>query len=76
MLRSSGSRSTPIGDQTKSTRFASGDIPYPDRNATADSDYALIWSVHELTDLIDQYAPNVQAMFEEEPDTLALCKDL
>ena len=31
-------------------------------------------SLLELTDLIDQYAPNVQAMFEEEPDTLALAK--
>ena len=62
-------------DQTKSTRFASGDIPDILINATADSDYATYKGLFmELTDLIDQYAPNVQAMFEEEPDTLALAK--
>ena len=62
-------------DQTKSTRFASGDIPDILINATADSDYATYKGLFmELTDLIDQYAPNVQAMFEEEPDTLSLAK--
>ena len=62
-------------DQTKSTRFASGDIPDILINATEDSDYATYKGLFmELTDLIDQYAPNVQAMFEEEPDTLALAK--
>ena len=62
-------------DQTKSTRFASGDIPDILINATNDSDYATYSGLFmELTDLIAEYAPNVTAMFEEEPDTLALAK--
>lgn len=44
-------------DQTKSTRFASGDIPDILINATADSDYATYKGLFmELTDLIDQLA--------------------
>lgn len=63
--------------QIKSTRFASGDIPDLLFNATSDSDYTTYKGLFmELTDLIDQYAPNVKAMFEEEPDTLALSKTL
>ena len=62
-------------NQVKSTRFASGDIPDLLFNATGDSDYTTYEGLFmELTDLIDQYAPNVKAMFEEEPDTLALAK--
>ena len=62
-------------NQVKSTRFASGDIPDLLFNATSDSDYTTYDGLFmELTDLIDQYAPNVKAMFEEEPDTLALAK--
>ena len=61
--------------QVKSTRFASGDIPDLLFNATSDSDYTTYEGLFmELTDLIDQYAPNVKLMFEEEPDTLALAK--
>lgn len=62
-------------NQTKTTRFASGDIPDLLFNATSDSDYTTYPGLFmELTDLIDQYAPNVKAMFTEEPDTLALAK--
>ncbi|MBQ3706029.1 MAG: extracellular solute-binding protein [Clostridia bacterium] len=62
-------------NQVKSTRFASGDIPDLLFSATGDSDYTTYDGLFmELTDLIDQYAPNVKAMFEEEPDTLALAK--
>ncbi|MBR4500544.1 MAG: extracellular solute-binding protein [Clostridia bacterium] len=62
-------------NQVKSTRFASGDIPDLLFNATGDSDYTTYDGLFmELTDLIDQYAPNVKAMFAEEPDTLALAK--
>ena len=61
--------------QVKSTRFASGDIPDLLFNATSDSDYTTYDGLFmELTDLIEQYAPNVKLMFEEEPDTLALAK--
>lgn len=64
-------------NQIKSTRFASGDIPDLLFNATIDSDYTTYKGLFmELTDLIDQYAPNVKTMFEEEPDTLALSKTL
>ena len=64
-------------DQVKSTRFASGDIPDLLFGATSDSDYTTYKGLFmELTDLIAQYAPNVTAMFEEEPDTLALAKTL
>jgi len=63
-------------NQVKSTRFASGDIPDLLFNATNDSDYTTYKGLFmDLTDLL-QYAPNVQAMFEEEPDTLALAKTL
>ncbi len=62
-------------DQTKSTRFASGDIPDILINATVASDYTTYDGLFmELTDLVAEYAPNVTTMFEEEPDTLALAK--
>lgn len=64
-------------DQVKSTRFASGDIPDILINATSDSDYTTYDGLFmELTDLIAEYAPNVTAMFEEEPDTLVLAQTL
>lgn len=60
----------------KSTRFASGDIPDLLFNATSDSDYVTYKGLFkDLTGLLE-YAPNVQAMFTEEPDTLALSKTL
>jgi len=62
-------------DQIKSTRFASGDIPDILINATGDSDYTTYDGLFmELTDLIAANCPNITAMFEEEPDTLALAK--
>lgn len=62
-------------DQIKTTRFAAGDIPDILINATGDADYTTYNGLFlELTDLIDQYAPNIKKMFEEEPDTLALAK--
>lgn len=64
-------------NQLKSTRFAAGDIPDILINATSDSDYTTYAGLFlELTDLIDRCAPNVKAMFEEEPDTLSLAKTL
>ncbi|MCD8337368.1 MAG: substrate-binding domain-containing protein [Lachnospiraceae bacterium] len=62
-------------DQVKSTRFASGDIPDILINATVDSDYATYNGLFmELTDLIAEYAPNITAMFEEQPDTKVLAQ--
>lgn len=64
-------------DTIKSTRFASGDIPDLLFSATSDSDYVTYKGLFmDLTDLIEQYMPNVKAMFEEEPDTVALAKTL
>ena len=64
-------------DTIKSTRFASGDIPDLLFSATNDADYVTYKGLFmDLTDLIEKYAPNVQAMFAEEPDTLAMAKTL
>lgn len=63
-------------DQIKSTRFASGDIPDLLFNATTDSDYVTYKGLFaDLTPYVENM-PNVQAMFTEEPDTLALAKTL
>lgn len=60
-------------ETTKSTRFASGDIPDIMINATVDSDYTKYDGLFmDLTGLIDENAPNVKKMFEEEPDTKIL----
>ena len=62
-------------NQIKTTRFAAGDIPDILINATGDSDYTTYDGLFaELTDAIAQWCPNITAMFEEEPDTLALAK--
>ena len=64
-------------DTIKSTRFASGDIPDLLFSATNDADYVTYKGLFaDLTDLIEQYAPNVKAMFTEEPDTLAMARTL
>ena len=65
-------------DQVKSTRFASGDIPDLLFNATNDADYTTYDGLFmDLTNLITEEAtPNICAMFNEEPDTLALAKTL
>lgn len=63
-------------DQIKSTRFASGDIPDLLFNATVDADYVTYKGLFkELTGLLE-HAPNIQAMFAEEPDTMALAKTM
>lgn len=60
-------------DTTKSTRFASGDIPDLLFNATVDSDYTTYSGLFmDMTELIEKNAPNVQTMFEEVPDTKVL----
>lgn len=60
-------------DTTKAARFASGDIPDLLFNATIDSDYTTYDGLFEdMTDLIEEDAPNIQEMFEEEPDTKTL----
>lgn len=62
---------------TKPTRFAAEDIPDLLFAATSTSDYATYDGLFmELTDLIDQYAPNIRAMFEDEPDTYVLATTL
>lgn len=64
-------------EQLKATRLSSGNIPDLLFNATNDGDYATYNGLFmEMTDLVDKYAPNVKAMFTEEPDTLSLSKDL
>lgn len=60
-------------ETTKSTWFASGDIPDILINATVDSDYTKYNGLFmELSSLIEENAPNVMQMFEEEPDTRIL----
>jgi putative aldouronate transport system substrate-binding protein len=60
-------------DTVKSTRFASGDIPDLIFNGTIDSDYVTYNGLfQDLTELINKDAPNIQAMFTEEPDTKVL----
>lgn len=64
-------------DTTKSTRFASGDIPDILINATTDSDYTTYSGLFlELSDYISEYCPNITAMFEEQPDTKVLAEDI
>lgn len=60
-------------ETVKSTRFASGDIPDLLFNATINSDYTTYDGLfQDMTELIEANAPNVQAMFTEEPDTKIL----
>lgn len=60
-------------DTTKATRFASGDVPDLLFNATTDADYTNYDGLFmELTDLISKDAPNITAMFNEQPDTKIL----
>lgn len=57
----------------KSTRFAAVDIPDLLFNATLDSDYTTYNGLfQDLSELIEKDAPNIQTMFEEEPDTKVL----
>jgi len=64
-------------DTTKSTRFASGDIPDLLFNATTDSDYTTYDGLfQDMTNLIQKDAPNIQEMFKEQPDTKTLATTL
>mgnify|MGYP001270271815 CR=1 FL=1 len=58
--------------QKKGTLLASGDIPdlIVGQGAISDADYAQFSGLfQDMTDLIQQYAPNVQTMFDEKPVT-------
>lgn len=61
-------------ETVKSTRFAAGDIPDILFNATTDSDYTKYDGLFlELGQYISaEKTPNIQAMFDEEPDTKVL----
>lgn len=64
-------------DTVKSVRFASGDIPDLLFNATIDSDYTTYAGLfQDLSELIEGNAPNIQNMFEEEPDTKVLAQTM
>ena len=55
---------------TKSTRLASGNIPDLLFNAVNNSDYVTYTGLfQDMSGLIEDYAPNIKTMFEEEPDT-------
>lgn len=60
-------------ETVKSTRFASGDIPDLLFNATNNSDYTKYTGLfQDMTDLIEENAPNIQEMFANVPDTKTL----
>lgn len=64
-------------DQKKPAMFASGNIPDLLFSATSSSDYAQYPGLFEnLAPLIDQYAVNIQRMFEEHPETKTLVTEL
>lgn len=58
--------------QKKGTMLASGDIPdlFVGGNVITDADFAQFTGLFaDLTELIPQHAPNVQAMFDAKPET-------
>lgn len=60
-------------ETVKSTRFASGDIPDLLFNATNNSDYTKYTGLfQDMTDLVEENAPNIQEMFTKVPDTKTL----
>ncbi len=64
-------------DTTKSTRFASGDVPDLLFNATTAADYVTYKGLfEELTPLIESSAPNIKAMFNEQGDTKVLAETM
>ncbi|WP_040952006.1 extracellular solute-binding protein [Gorillibacterium massiliense] len=66
-------------DQKKGALLAGGDIPdlIIGPNAITDPEYAQFNGLfQDMTDLIDQYAPNVKAMFEAKPETKAISTQL
>jgi len=61
--------------QKKVAMLASGDVPDLFFTAVVDADYAMYQGLFvDLAPLIDKYAPNIQKMFSEKPETLALSK--
>ena len=66
-----------IGAELSEIAVRESDIPDILINATVDSDYTTYAGLFaELTDLVNQYAPNVKAMFEEARPHMALSKAL
>lgn len=64
-------------DTVKSTRFASGDIPDLLFRAASDSDFTTYNGLFmDMTELVDEYAPNIKEMFEELPDSRILATTL
>lgn len=62
-------------DQKKGAMLAGGDIPdlIVGPNAITDADFAQFPGLFEnLAPLIEEHGPNIQAMFEEQPDTQVL----
>lgn len=56
-------------DQKKSAMFASGNIPDLIFKGTADSDYVQYKGLFEdMSPLIEEHAPNIQAMFSDHPE--------
>ncbi|GAE32248.1 hypothetical protein [Halalkalibacter hemicellulosilyticus] len=66
-------------DQKKGAMLAGSDIPdlIVGPNAITDADFARFTGLfQDLTQLIDDHAPNVQAMFEEKPETKIIATQL
>src|SRR5690625_3766958 len=62
-------------DQKKGALLAGGDVPdlIIGPNAITDADFAKFTGLfQDMSELIDEYAPNVKSMFEQEPQTEAL----
>lgn len=64
-------------DEKKNVLLASGDVPDIFISAINDNDIASFPDLFlPMNDLIDQYAPNIQKMFQELPDTRSLATSL
>jgi len=64
-------------DQKKNAMFASGDIPDILISAAGDADFVQFNGLFEdMGPLIEQYAPNIQEMFEAYPDIKYMCTDM
>ncbi|CAM3638239.1 ABC transporter substrate-binding protein [Marinicrinis lubricantis] len=66
-------------DQKKGAMLASGDIPdlIVGPNSITDADFVKFKGLfQDLTELIEQHAPNVQKMFEEKPETKVIATQL
>ncbi|MFC0470175.1 extracellular solute-binding protein [Halalkalibacter kiskunsagensis] len=66
-------------DQKKGAMLAGGDIPdiIVGPNVITDADFARFTGLFEdLSELIDEHAPNVQTMFEEKPETRIIATQL